>query len=364
MPFLSHDPQDPAAASGPPPAASVLIPTRGRAAKLGCCLDALARQVDPAGRTFTDQFEVLVGLDGPDPESQALATRAGPNVRAIPCDRAGQLVVRERLVGLARGRIIITINDDVEPCSTFISTHIASHAEAEARGTPAIIAGDSPWKVHDGDTLFDRLVRDTSMLFFYDQMHEGTAQDRWRDWGFRHCWTLNASFPTALVRAVGGFRAIPLIYGHEDIELAYRLAERFRTPVLFRPEAIAIHDHRYAPADVLNREYQLGRASWMFAEANPSFAQALFRRDIRAADELRYSEQFLGREQSTAARLQDSFLGLGGIPADAIDGPHAAAMLQLIYQQHLLLKRWMWRAGLLDAANGAPNEVRRPTQQA
>lgn len=356
MPFLSRDLPD-------SPAASVLIPTRGRAAKLGRCLNALARQVDPSGRAIPSHFEVLVGLDGPDPESQALATKAGPNVRAVPCDRAGQLVVRERLVGLARGRIIITINDDVEPCPTFVSTHIASHAEAEARGAPAIIAGDSPWRVHDGDTLFDRLVRDTSMLFFYDQMRgaDGEPQDRWRDWGFRHCWTLNASFPLALVREVGGFRAIPFIYGHEDIELAYRLAERFRTPVLFRPEAIAIHDHRYSPADVLNREYQLGRASWVFAEANPAFAQALFRRDIRAADELRYSEQFIAREQSTAARLQDSFLGLTRLPADSIDEPHAQAMLRLIYQQHLLLKRWIWRAGLLDASQGAPNEPRWPS---
>jgi F0F1-type ATP synthase membrane subunit a len=37
------------------------------------------------------------------------------------------------------------------------------------------VVGDSPWKVHAGDTLFDRMVRETSLIFFYDQMYAKAA---------------------------------------------------------------------------------------------------------------------------------------------------------------------------------------------
>lgn len=338
---------------------SVLIPTRGRARLLARCLGALSRQ-EGAG-----PFEVLVGLDGPDPETEALVgglERGGAgagHVRCIPCARGGLMAVRERLVAEARGRLMISINDDVEPCAGFIAAHVAGHREAEReRGGPAVIVGDSPWTVHGDDSLFDRLVRETSMIFFYDRMRGET--DRWRDWGFRHCWGLNFSAPLALVREAGGFRGFPFAYGYEDIELGFRLHERFGAPVLFRPAARAEHDHRYRPADVLAREFQLGRAAWLFAGASPAFAGAVFGRDIRTAKELAYSEAFLAREESLAARLRASFFGLAELPAGAVGGADAGPVLRLIYEQHLALKRWMWRGGLLDAAKNGPGNVRWP----
>lgn len=361
MEFLSENPRDSRPAGGV--AASVLIPTRGRARLLERCLGALARQ-EGAG-----SFEVLVGLDGPDAESESLVRgREGGawGVRCIPCARGGLMAVRERLVAEARGRLMISINDDVEPCVGFIAAHVNGHAEAERRnGGPAVIVGDSPWKVPGDDTLFDRLVRETSMIFFYDRMRG--EPDPWRDWGFRHCWGLNFSAPLALVREVGGFRGFAFAYGYEDIELGYRLAERFGAPVLFRPAARAEHDHRYGPADVLAREFQLGRAAWLFAGASPEFARAVFGREIRSEGELAYSEAYVHREERLAARLRGSFLKLAELPATMIGGsapgaPGEAELLNLLYQQHLALKRWMWRAGLLDAARGGAGNVRWPSE--
>lgn len=366
VPFLSDNPRDSRGDSpspGGPLIASVLIPTRGRARLLATCLEALARQQDAGGR-----FEVLVGLDGPDAESEALVRArerevAGPAFRCLPCARGGLMAVRERLVAEARGRLMISINDDVEPCDGFVAAHVAAHAEAEGRrGGPAVVVGDSPWKARADDSLFDRLVRETSMIFFYDRMRD--EPDRWRDWGFRHCWGLNFSAPLALVREVGGFRGFAFAYGYEDIELGYRLHERYGTPVLFRPEARAVHDHRYGPGDVLGREFQLGRAAWLFAEASPGFARAVFGRDIRSADELAYSAAYLAREETLAARLRASFLGLRELPASAVAGPEtgpaAGQLVNLLYQQHLSLKRWMWRAGLVDASQGGDGRPKWP----
>lgn len=349
VPNLSEKP-GPAGTRGSP-AASVLIPTRGRARLLGRCLDRLGRQEGSA------PFEVLIGIDGPDAETEAMASAAGPGVRFIPCARGGLMAVRERLVAEARGRLMISINDDVEPCAGFVAAHVGAHDEAERRiGGPAVVVGDSPWVVPAGDTLFDRLVRETSMIFFYDRMRDDP--DPWRDWGFRHCWGLNFSAPLGLVREVGGFRGFPFAYGYEDIELGFRLQERYGAPVLFRPAARAEHHHRYGPEDVLRREFQLGRAAWLFAEAAPAFTRAVFGRDLRTAGELAYSREFLVREEGLAARLRESFLTISTLPPESV----SSGALALVYQQHLALKRWMWRAGLLDAADGGMGEPAVPVQ--
>jgi hypothetical protein len=163
---------------------------------------------------------------------------------------------------------------------------------------------------------------------------------------------LNFSAPLAAVREVGAFVSFPLCYGYDDIELAFRLNQRLGggMPVLFRPEARADHDHRYSPRDILEREFKLGQAAYQFAGANPAFAAAVFRREIRSEEELAYSREFVQREAGAAERLEKSFLALAETPARAIEGPHRAALLNLIYEQHLLLKRFHWRRGLIAAA--------------
>ena len=336
---------------------SVLIPTYQRPQKLRACIDGLARQSLPR-----DRFEVLVGLDGPDPLSESIAHEAAASridLRVITCTRQGYNAVRNTLLKHARGRYLIALNDDVLPSPALLETHLREQQAAESRKQPAIITGYSPWKLHENDTLFDRLVRETSLIFFYDQMlasHSvpsclrASVPSDDRDWGFRHCWGLNFSAPLAMVREVGGFTAIPLAYGYDDIEIAFRLQQRYRTPVLFRPEARAEHDHRYQPREVLDREFKLGQAAWHFASANPAFARAVFNRDIATREELAYSREFIQREQQAAERIEQSFLALNTIPAATIAGPHAPQLINMLYQQCQLLKRHTWRRGLLSGA--------------
>jgi GT2 family glycosyltransferase len=345
---------------------SIVIPTFQRPEKLRACLVALARQtLDPA------RYEVLIGLDGPDPASAAAAEHAWRDSGGHPsalliaeCPREGYNATRNRILKRAIGRYLVSLNDDVLPAPEFLAAHLAAHHEYEqatggSRG--CIITGYSPFKSFDNDSLFDRLARETSLIFFYDQMlppargaGHASEPDRNRDWGFRHCWGMNFSAPLAMVREVGGFIAIPLAYGYDDIELAHRLHQRFRAPVLFRPEARAEHDHRYHPAEVLAREERLGHSAWHFAAAAPEFSTAVFRRDLRSESELNYSREFLQREAPAAARLEQSFLALAQIPAWTLRGEHAPALLNLIYEQHLLLKRFRWRTGLLAAAESTP----------
>jgi hypothetical protein len=124
--------------------------------------------------------------------------------------------------------------------------------------------------------------------------------------------------------------------------------------VLFRPAARAPHDHRLSPRGYLVREFLLGRSAWAYAKQNPDFGRDLFGRDITSPQELDYSRAYVQRERAAAGRLFESFLGLAGLPAGAVDGPYADALVNLVYEQHLPLKRWMWRAGQLAVAEGRP----------
>ncbi len=324
---------------------SVIIPTHLRPAKLAACLRALAVQT-------LEAYEVLVGLDGPDPQSQEAAAGAwgggSGELRIVACERQGYNGVRNELLRRARGRVMVSMNDDVIAVPGFLRAHAQSQRAAGARG--AVVSGYSPFLRFPGETLFDVLARETSMLFFYDQMLGDRAKGEDHDWGFRHCWGLNFSAPTAAVREVGAFTAFPLCYGYDDIEIAWRLRERYGMPVLFRPGARAEHDHRYGPRDVLEREHKLGGTAWRFAGVNPGFCREVFGRDIRSKEEIEYSRAFVERERKTAERLERSFLGLAEVPASAVHGEHAAEMVELVYEQHLLLKRWWWRRGLLEAA--------------
>lgn len=343
---------------------SVLIPTYRRPDKIAPCLARLARQT-----LAPDRYEVLVGLDGPDETTAQAAADAwreaggehGPDapggLTVLPCPREGLNATRNRLLGIARGGLMLSLNDDVLAEPGLLDAHLHAHAEARERlQRDAIVVGHSPFVKHADDTLFDALCRHTSILFFYDRMI--ADRDPWRDWGFRHCFGLNFSAPTALVRAVGGFTAFPLLYGYDDIEIAWRINRHAPgTPVLFRHGASAPHDHRYTPAGVLERERKLGATAWRFADANPGFAADTFGRDIRSAAELRYSREFLDREARDAERLRETFLAFERTPAAVLDAAGPAdrlRLLQALAQQHLLLKRWEWRRGLLDAARDPP----------
>lgn len=334
--------------------ASVLIPTFARSDKLANCLASLARQ-----SLDHSQYEVIVGFDGPDAQAEAAARAvwetAGGKARLelIACPREGYTLVRNQILARARGQLLVSLNDDVRPVPDFLKIHVQAHADRKAKGKgEAIIVGASPYCRRENETLLDRLVRSTSIVFFYTAM-ECAPLDPDRDWGFRHCFGLNFSANLAMVREVGGFFARPHLYGYDDIELGFRLGDRFALPVLYRPEAFAPHDHFYKPMDLIEREHKLGVSAWHFARANPDFAKACFGRDVSQSDEVAYSRAFVARELPGADRLRETFFELSNIPGTAVDGDHSRKLLQMVQQQFLLLKRWTWRKGLLEAADEA-----------
>lgn len=351
------------------PVASVLIPTRDRASKLATCLAHLSRQSVP-------NFEVVVALDGPDPASKGVcdkAKAAGLDLRLVEGPRDGYMVARNRALKVARGQLVISINDDVRPAANFVEAHLAAHDEGRAKGLRlCIISGDSPWITHEPDRVFDRLIRETSMVFFYPVMEKAAREEpeatRWRDWGFRHAWGLNTSIPMWALREVGPYAEYAGKYGYEDVEMVHRICHRFgpdsagvskignvtaNVPVLYRPEACAPHDHRMQPLDYLTREYRLGYTAWSFARVSSRCARELFRRDltVEPEKELERALQHVAEKREAAqeaARLLEQSATIPAAEADVMAG----FAIDAAYQAHLPAKRWMWQFGLADALRG------------
>lgn len=334
------------------PAISLILPTRDRPAQLRDCLEGLARQTLPP-----EDFEVLVVFDGPDPRGTAAAAEFAARVtlRPIQAPRLGNAHAKNLALAAACAPIVLLMNDDILPAPGLLEAHLAAHDELE---TPALVLGHSPFTTPplDRESVFDRLVRETSMVFFYDTMVDAqgrTTRPPGHDWGYRHAWSLNLSLRREHGAAVGGFRPAIANCCYEDVELAWRLARELRAPVLFRPGASAPHHHRYTPAAYLEREHRLGYSAFGFAVAAPECARDLFGRDLASPEERDYARAFLEHESPAEARLRPAFEALDALPAaDLPAGNAARAVLDLAYGQHLLLKRLAFRRGLLSGHAG------------
>lgn len=328
---------------------SVVIPTVGRPGHLSRCLACLREQTPGGG-----DFEVIVVLDGPDGESAAMCaafeTRGRFALRVIEAERRGNAHTKNIGIGAARGQLTVFLNDDVRPVPRFLERHVAAHGSRD--GHPALVLGHSPWTVHRPDRLFDRLLRETSMVFFYDRMVDGdgvSKEPEGHDWGFRHAWTLNLSGLTEFVRRVGGFDESLANCCFEDVEFGWRFTRRLDAPVLFRAGAAADHDHRYEPTDYLRREFRLGYSAWGLAVSNPACARAVFGRDLTEPEEVSRCREQNDGEARRVPEWRAWFDSLAGASAESAgDGTGLGA----IYDRHLALKRHEFRRGLLAAADG------------
>ncbi|MHC4977279.1 MAG: glycosyltransferase family 2 protein [Planctomycetota bacterium] len=329
---------------------SVIIPTRGRPDKIASCLRTLSEQTLPRA-----EYEVLVGIDDDDPRlAQQLNTLADDlqlteSIYIDCAPNSGQASVRNRLLPRARADTLLFLNDDMVPTPDLLEKHLAAQDRFTTLSSPVMIIGDSPWVVPEPDNLFAQLVRETSMVFFYNRMRDKPAD---HDFGFRHAWTLNLSVPTQIVRDAGGFTVFPSTYGFEDDELAWRLARQHNARVLYTPDAVATHDHILTPKDYILREMKLGHSAWGFARTTPECAHEMYNCDI--ANNAR-----MGEYRSKVAdfpRLHEGliswFLGLGEESAFAASEEGRAHNLGEYYQKHLALKRYCWARGILGASEG------------
>lgn len=312
---------------------SVLIPTFQRPDQIDRCLEALSRQQGDRG------WELIIGLDGSvdDTPEPRVPEALQAHTRLVRIGRVGLPRLRRAMMERAHAGVVLWLNDDAEPRPGLIDAHARAHTQS---GSPRVVAGRASWKTVERPNLFDRLVQGSDLVFF----RQGAARE---SVDYRNCYGLNMSFPRDLCERVGGVAEVAESYGYEDIELAWRMA-RAGASCIYEPSAEIIHDHRYTALDVHRREYLLGRAAWAFSRVNPAFTAQLLRADLRQAETLRDLGCVVRALWSDALRIERSFIAIERQPADSV----REDLLPVLGEHWVLLKRVLWRWGVLDAARG------------
>jgi GT2 family glycosyltransferase len=250
------------------PAITIAIVTLGRAAKLERVLlacAALARETPP--------FEVVVVLDGDDPESRAVTAGARPfPLRSFVQAHAGAGPARNRAAREARGETLLFLNDDTRPDPGCL----AAHAGARERLGPCMTEGLVAWDPELEITEYMRWLAPAGHQYNYARLTPGRPIPWDAVWATNLAvprrWVLDCPFDTDLLPGC-----------LEDTEWGFRQHRRGRHAV-FVPEAVVLHDHRYAgPAEFRDRARTFGAAARLVVRKHPVLAWRFLLRPLAAA---------------------------------------------------------------------------------
>jgi glycosyltransferase involved in cell wall biosynthesis len=233
---------------------SVVIPTKNRSALVADAIDRIEFQTVPR-----DQYEVIViDNDSRDDTRAVLEHKASKysNLKFAVQETPGAAATRNAGVRLARGKLTLFIDDDVQAEPTLIQAHLDRHAKIP--NVSVIGAVTIPF----GATRepFLRYLRDHRLLNPY------TPSKGPIDFSYYH--TCNVSTPTGVLVKVGGFNEGFRIYGMEDIELGYRL-ETSGSRMIFAPEARAVHYRFPTYQDFVDRSEQAGYSLGQLIRLHP-----------------------------------------------------------------------------------------------
>lgn len=209
------------------PVVSVVIPTFNRRETLAEVLPILARQSLPQ-----DQYELLVCDSGSsDGTKELLAELAIPNLRHIqPPENRGRSGARNAGIRAATGEFVMFTDADILASPNLLAEHLKLH---RARPHSAVVGLEV-----QVDTLAEfEAVRDNP----YDKgRHMHGRENKEMSWLF--FLTGNASAPRQALLDVGLFDENFTVYGHEDLELGYRL-QKAGYPILYNAGAVNYHWH-------------------------------------------------------------------------------------------------------------------------
>jgi serine acetyltransferase/GT2 family glycosyltransferase len=208
---------------------SVVIATYDRHELLRLLLQDLdAQTIDPS------RFEVVAIDDGSAEDSRAkladLKTRYPRRVERQK--NAGAAAARQHGVELARGKLLVFLDDDMRVRPDFLERHLAKHLE-HGDGTNSVVLGRlRPAAALADMPLFERYYARV-MAETCDDLASGERPVR-----AHSIYTGNLSMPRALFLRAGGFD--PAFRALEDEELGVRL-EKLGATLAFANDAESVH---------------------------------------------------------------------------------------------------------------------------
>jgi GT2 family glycosyltransferase len=238
---------------------SVVIPTYNRLDTLRYVIPALTAQDVPR-----DAFEVIVAdslsTDG-TAEYLAGVARESPNVRHLPGPYTGRAGARNAGIAAARGTIVLFTDADIIASPDLLSRHLARHA---AGARKAVIGCEIQVDSYD-----DYLAKSRNPAL-RNPMHPAARKHL----SWLYFMTGNASARRVDLDAVGRFDEDFTGYGHEDLELGYRL-QHAGIPIAYAPEAVNYHWHPVPYDQQQGRMELAGRSTVRFFRKHPTFTVRL-----------------------------------------------------------------------------------------
>lgn len=238
------------------PAASVVIATRNRGRSLVRLIEQLGTQALDAAA-----FEIVVVDDGsPEPVAPALdGVAVAPALRGIRIEWSGPALARHQGASMARGDVLVFLDDDMQVGPEFLAAHLAHHE----RTPSAVVLG----RIQPDPGLRTMPVFERYHARQIDRWREGVLAGRVAPRGVHLC-TGNVSMRRADYEAVGGFDAS--LQRSEDRELGIRL-EQHGCAILHGDDAVAVHSSDHTdPAVWLRRAYLYGRFDHKIASMHPA----------------------------------------------------------------------------------------------
>jgi GT2 family glycosyltransferase len=233
---------------------SVVIPTYNRLDTLRHVIPALiAQDLRP------EAFEIIVAdSNSNDGTAEYLAeiARTSPNLRHLPGPYTGRASARNAGIAAANAPIVLFTDADIIASSDLLSKHLARHAGGRKAVIGCEIQVDS----------YDAYLRKRRDPAHEDSLHPPTRK--------RLTWlyfmTGNCSVRKDDLDRVGRFDEDFTGYGHEDLELGYRI-QHAGIPIEYAAEAVNYHWHP-VPFDQQQGRMELaGRSTVRFYRKHPTF---------------------------------------------------------------------------------------------
>src|SRR5476651_135022 len=235
---------------------SVVIPTYNRLDTLQHVIPSLLAQDLPA-----DAYEIIVAdSHSNDGTREYLAEQIGraQNLRHEPGPYTGRAGARNAGIAAARAPIVLFTDADIIASPDLLSRHLARHDRPG--GSRAIVG------LEVQVNSYDDYLSKSAMPALRKELHPRTRKEL--DW--LYFLTGNASVPRAELDRVGRFDEDFTGYGHEDLELGYRL-KHANVTIEYEPLAVNYHWHP-VPFDQQQGRMELaGRSTVRFYRKHPTF---------------------------------------------------------------------------------------------
>ncbi len=227
------------------PTVSVIIPSHNRSFSLRRALDGLQSQTYPI-----DLIEVTVVADSCIDDTLAMLKdyQAPFKLHVIEEKCRAASISRNTGAASATGKLLIFIDDDIEPTAPLVESHVRIHQQRPG----CAVIGPYPPKLQGGNRFFDVEVRAWWEEKFYEMSqpaHRHTYED---------LLTGNLSLDRELFASTGGFDAgFGQGTAHEDYEFGLRL---LKANIPFAVAADAVGYHYEHETNNLDRSFRRARA--------------------------------------------------------------------------------------------------------